>query len=310
MAFAISAYNLPSCRDYESAVRVFENAPDWGRHAGRHVDERRMTTRADRDHMGVRLSTAGDVIFRYHSTDVVTWHKDNKFSIKPFASVSTSIFIKAFTPMGVYAHMTDGAGPLMCCYDQGPSPDYTRIYVIYNQATFERDETLGVWVCREGSEPISYPRVSSRRDARLALTKYGFHGFTHWLPAALEILKPRTVTNNGGRLPERQKLEELAFSLNDTRYGHCRIIEAISDRSLWPAFLMTRDLRPSHLPWMQVYGRRMGYTTKRHVAMILKAVRAAIYTHEGVVENSELAYATSWAQLKAARAACSLYGVY
>lgn len=309
MAFSISGHNLPSCHDYESAVRVFEKAPDWGRHSGRHYNERRMTTRADRDHMGVRLSTAGDVIFRYHSTDVVTWHKDNTFTIRPWASVSTSIFIKAFTPTGVYAQMTHGAGPLICCYRQGP--DYERyghkIYVIYNRATFERDNQTNVWVCREGNEPISYPRVSSRRDARLALVKYNFHGFAHWLPAALEILKPRTTVRV--TYPDNQ-LEKVSLSLNDTRFGYLNIVEAISDRSLWPAFLMARDLKPSHEPYKSYWGRSMAYTTKRHVAMILKATRAAIYAHEGVIENSELAYATSWDQLRAARAACSLYGVY
>jgi hypothetical protein len=278
MAFSINARTLPSCHDYASAVEAFNRSPDWGRHSGRYYGEKRMTSRCDRDHMGVRIEpSSGDVIFRYHRTDVVTWHKNDTFTINPYQSMSTSAFIGAFS----------------------------------NRTTFKRDGS--VWCVDEtghdGTEKIDYPRVASRKAASAALKKYDFHGFIATLAPMLDILKPKSV-RVGLHGEKYSRLEEVAMSLNDTRIGRDRVLEALKDRTLWPAFLMARALKPAHEPHKTFYGRNMSYTRKRHIAQIERAVRAAIYVVEDVVETTELAYATSWDQLKAARAACQMYGVY
>jgi hypothetical protein len=315
MAFSINARTLPSCHDYASAVEAFNRSPDWGRHSGRYYGEKRMTSRCDRDHMGVRIEpSSGDVIFRYHRTDVVTWHKNDTFTINPYQSMSTSAFIGAFTPTGVYAQMTYGAGAVMCFYTRDPETFNhldERIFILSNRTTFKRDGS--VWCVDEtghdGTEKIDYPRVASRKAASAALKKYDFHGFIATLAPMLDILKPKSV-RVGLHGEKYSRLEEVAMSLNDTRFGRDRVLEALKDRTLWPAFLMARALKPAHEPHKTFYGRNMSYTRKRHIAQIERAVRAAIYVVEDVVETTELAYATSWDQLKAARAACQMYGVY
>jgi hypothetical protein len=47
--------------------------------------------------------TGTGVAFRYHRTDVVTWHPDGSYTYDPFTSRSTCTFFNQFTPFSTYA---------------------------------------------------------------------------------------------------------------------------------------------------------------------------------------------------------------
>lgn len=108
--FALQMYSAPRVRSYDDALRVLEQAKGL-------VKVPRSTSRGDncypipgkvRSHaVSVRMTGTG-VAFRYHSTDVVTWHPDGSYTYDPWTSRSTCTFFNQFTPFGAYL-TRDGA---------------------------------------------------------------------------------------------------------------------------------------------------------------------------------------------------------
>lgn len=49
-------------------------------------------------HMGVRKLPDGSIAFRFHRTDVVTWHPDETYTLVPYQSQSTCDFANTFLP--------------------------------------------------------------------------------------------------------------------------------------------------------------------------------------------------------------------
>jgi len=61
-------------------------------------EERRIKGKANSKQMGVSIDSKGDVLFRYHRTDVVIWHRNNSYTINSYSSRSTDAFASAFMP--------------------------------------------------------------------------------------------------------------------------------------------------------------------------------------------------------------------
>lgn len=94
----------PRCDSYKRAVELFEKfslTPTGRARKPNHLGFMPMNSKV----MGVRMDTNGDVIFRLHATDVVTWHPNNSFSIEVWESVSTADFIRSLTPISVGVNM-------------------------------------------------------------------------------------------------------------------------------------------------------------------------------------------------------------
>lgn len=93
---------LPSCSDYESAVRVWENAFAHDRFEGYRglKDIRDISKR-------VRMYPNGTVAFKYRATDVVIW-RPNSLTVNCYDTPSTVVFANQFLPSGVYASTCRG----------------------------------------------------------------------------------------------------------------------------------------------------------------------------------------------------------
>ena len=101
--FALTGKNLPTVRSYQDALGVFEGA--W---KGTHNDWRGINTNNKRDSSKLVLKRSdGSVAFRYHHTELVTWHDNKTVSIDFHGSQSSATFISAFTPSGLDPHRSN-----------------------------------------------------------------------------------------------------------------------------------------------------------------------------------------------------------
>jgi hypothetical protein len=81
-------------QSYDEALAFYESCPtSRGTSPG---DERKIRGK-ERSAMGVRVKQ-DKVMFRYHRTDVVVWHKDSAVRINTWSSSSTCTFANAFLP--------------------------------------------------------------------------------------------------------------------------------------------------------------------------------------------------------------------
>lgn len=65
---------------------------------GEYGEERRIKGKETSPQMGVSIDSKGDVVFRYHHTDVIIWHRNNSYTINSYSSRSTDAFASAFMP--------------------------------------------------------------------------------------------------------------------------------------------------------------------------------------------------------------------
>lgn len=109
--FGISPHQLPRVPSYDMAVRVYNDAP-----VIRGLEGRPIRTR--RDHVKLAFMDAdGAVRFRYHQTDLVTWHSDYEVTVIMHDSRSSRGFIGRFLPPGIKVswfaettHLSDANG--------------------------------------------------------------------------------------------------------------------------------------------------------------------------------------------------------
>ena len=96
MAFGLSMSSVPYVTAYDAAVAMYNKATPW---RGEDPDgERPLPQKRSRDY-GVRMDGT-DVVFRYHRTDVVRWHRDGSYTLDNggYRSRSTGAFASNFMP--------------------------------------------------------------------------------------------------------------------------------------------------------------------------------------------------------------------
>jgi hypothetical protein len=87
---------------YADALEKWEQAKLFRGGKGEH-DERKALPykRSPRDYT-IRKNTDGDIIFKMYSTDVITWHQDDTFTVREYASKTTNEFANPHTPSGFW----------------------------------------------------------------------------------------------------------------------------------------------------------------------------------------------------------------
>ena len=311
MVYNIHMYG--SASSYASARQLYESAKSW-KHGGY---ERKLNPKSSRDHMGVGMSGL-DVILRLYSTDCVTWHPDNTFTIDPYASLTTNRFVKRYTPSYCWAHFTDERGMIFevgspMCKTVEPAEwgygDYSQTRRVYELASsgpcarFKHDPDLDMWVPYgpEGFEKIKIP-VVNRKKSKLALEASGYYDFENWLRAAIFVhpsAQRKADWNNPDPCTARASLFSSGY------HGASRILEALKDRALWAAFLFQSSIsteRKCH--WQPLLGPEV------HARNVLRHVRKAIYIKtEGVITETEIDYADNMAQLVSIKRRAKIYGL-
>lgn len=106
MSFGLNPHSLPYVSDFNDAVATWQEIKPLRnslesdpRPLGRRESRNAKQVRAELDPV---TGEPARIIFRYHHTDVVTWHKDNTCVINPWPSQSTATFANALLPRGVY----------------------------------------------------------------------------------------------------------------------------------------------------------------------------------------------------------------
>lgn len=93
MAFTVEMHYRDRCDNYREALALFELTTPW-RNGG---EDHPLPNKRVR-HMGVRKLPDGSIAFRFHNTDVVTWHPDETYTLVPYQSQSTCDFAESFLP--------------------------------------------------------------------------------------------------------------------------------------------------------------------------------------------------------------------
>lgn len=170
MSFALSMYGVPYAKTYNAAVALFEKSVPW-RNGG---DDRPLPNKRTRD-MGVRMD-GDDVVFRYHSTDVIRWHKDGSYTIYTggYESRSTCEFASHFMPQNDYlargtAHLRIG----------------DRVYALAGQRVTVSETGAvsgpGLGVFRKGTV--------NRKKAKTLLTELGYYPYLAWYKLMFPMVK-------------------------------------------------------------------------------------------------------------------------
>ena len=94
MAFALSHFTA-LVYDHASALAYYHDCTPW---RGDPDDAERPLKHNRKRHMGVRLDRQGNVIFRLHRTDVVTYTTAGTIKLQTYRSMSTDAFANSLTP--------------------------------------------------------------------------------------------------------------------------------------------------------------------------------------------------------------------
>lgn len=97
--FAISSAGIPRIDTYADALRFHDKAAEKPWPSG--GEDYPFPNKRYRQY-GVRKLADGSVVFRYHSTDVVTWHPDDSCTLRPWNSLSTQTFASPLLPKHVW----------------------------------------------------------------------------------------------------------------------------------------------------------------------------------------------------------------
>lgn len=117
MAFSINGNNLPMVSSYANAQRVFANSGPVRGYDSMSETMRGLVSR--RDTSKLIIKRGDDYAFRYHRTDLVTWHSEDRVTIVPWDSISSRIFTNRFTPGRVFMHTHQGYNALFLDPDTG-----------------------------------------------------------------------------------------------------------------------------------------------------------------------------------------------
>lgn len=97
--FALQMHSVPRVTSWDDAVATLNRARNRKERNGAYP----LPGKENNRDVSVRMSEKG-IHFRYHLTDVITWHPDGSYTYDPWTSRSTCTFFNQFCP--VDTHLT------------------------------------------------------------------------------------------------------------------------------------------------------------------------------------------------------------
>ena len=200
--FGLNMYRC-AVRDINShaeAVAFYESCPIKGGHD--YGDERPIKGKESSKQMRVRIPKNGDVVFRYHSLDVVRWRADNSYVIESYPSRSTCAFAKCFLPREHWL-TKEGARLGIGSWSEGT------VYPVVRMAIVRGDhvETDGIFT-RE---------VVNRKGAKQVLAETRYAEYRDWYNVMFPMVR-NTMAPSWQR--KWRTPSELAEMLNDPDQWH------------------------------------------------------------------------------------------
>lgn len=188
MAFAISSFNT-KVTNYDQALEYWSSAKPWRGEVGEN-DDRPLKHRRNRN-MGVRKLANGNIAFRFHHTDVVTYTPANTVWLVPYASVSTDAFASALTPERIYAGFNSGYINI-----EG------KLFKVLHGDPIEIDVATKEII--KGHEPWSRDVLNVKR-ANAACKALGYRQFAQMV-TAMDRLSPHRVFHTSGYRTDKSDL--------------------------------------------------------------------------------------------------------
>lgn len=179
--FAISTAGIPRINSYTDALRYHDRAAQkpW-RNGGEDYPFPEKRARQ----YGVRKLDDGSVVFRLHSTDVVTWHPDNSVTLKVYTSQSTQAFANCLLPYGV----STGGG--MTRLEIGRDWRANKMYPIASTVHIAPDhETIDTPLVWE-------KRKTDRKVARRVLAETRYAEYREWWTLMTAMTQPNLKFGN------------------------------------------------------------------------------------------------------------------
>lgn len=170
--FGLSYKSVPAVRDYDEALRQYETSARLYGMSG--ADVAYLSRKRDPSKL---VSLRGDdVVFTYHHTDCVTYHKGGDVTIKSYASQSTNTFVHCLSPHNITPDFCYGPGKMLWVSGKGYKiirPTRLRYNADTKRLDFPEDQIT----------PWETVKVDTRAVSR-QLKAIGWDGFHDFLAAA------------------------------------------------------------------------------------------------------------------------------
>jgi len=207
MAFALNMRGIGYVTSYAAAVAMYDRATPW--RGDDPTAERPLPNKRTRN-MGVRM-VGSDVVFRYHTTDVIRWREDGSYTVNTggYSTQSTCEFASHFMPNRHW---------LTKCTAHLTSDDWTYA-VVGHEVTVSGTGT----VSGPGLGRFEAKRVNRAKAKRL-LAELGYPEYREWY----NVMYPM-VRDTMPRMWQRKS------------YSAHEMVSMLRDKDLWHA-LMTSDV--------------------------------------------------------------------
>jgi hypothetical protein len=213
MAFSVNMYRgvIGVINSYKCAVAFYHSCRDKG------MSERPIKGKETSKQMGVTLASNGDVKFRYHSTNVIVWHRSNSYTINTFSSISTCAFASAFMPAG---HGLGGMGSRIRI---GGWVDGT-VHAIISTATIKGDKVK--------TDAVFFKEVINRKVAKKVLDTTRYAEYREWHAAMYPMVKDD--------MPPAYRREYIGYPFDNT-------VKLLENPDEWHRLMMSRAGHPSQI---------------------------------------------------------------
>ena len=220
MSFRVSLHAVPYVRSYDEALAFHAKAAEKPWRKGKLPSRAAYYPNYYTDHAlpgkrsrncGVRMM-GDNVVFRLHSTEVITWRPDGSVRVNVYHSQSTCVFINNFIPNHLMISMHSNGYVLR-------NLETLDVIPLRDDFTIFADGTIGE------TDPVAFgvQRINKPVAKRLR-EEVGYPAFTKWR----KIMEPLLVGQHDWR-------EQWNADSELSRMGY---VSALKDQEMWPKFVI------------------------------------------------------------------------
>lgn len=187
MAFCIDI-NAAPIRSYRTALERWASTVPWKDMTGEY--DRRPLDYRSKKHMSIRKLNDGSIALRLYSTDLVTYHPDNRISLVLHDNISSWKFMRHFIPACLSTFYESRIGYMIAFWAEN-EPNVLGIFKINgNMVTLKRVSDGYAFEDERVIGEIT-KHVINRKKAKDATEKYHVKEFEAWFDA-VTMMNPNT----------------------------------------------------------------------------------------------------------------------
>ena len=226
MSFSVEMHtaSISTINKHADAVAFYGTC----REKGEYGEERRIKGKETSPQMGVRIAPNGDVLFRYHHTDVIIWHRSSSYTVNTYYSRSTDAFASAFMGGNAVLSKTGSQIIIGSYYDEG-----SVVYPIFDRATVRGSIVK--------TDAVFTKDVINRKAAKKVLATTRYAEYRKWYNAMWPMVRDS--------IPPHWQREYLADGRG--------LVELISDPDEWHRVMVSRHGCPENIR-QSIYANNWG----------------------------------------------------